>query len=269
MINAVCMLKLGWGILTKSEALWVRILRFKYGCGSLAVPKVKCGSKVSHVWRGFCQQWPLVEQSLLWIVKNGHGVWFWQDSWVPEVGPLSDHALVELSDYDWHQSVFAYAENGAWNWPLIISVLLAHVCSKIASIHAPLGDAADFPIWKHSADGVFSVKTAYDLLFQMSNDAAPDTVFELLWKVRTPQHINTFLWKVAHQSLMTNLERKKRGIIDSDLCPRYKLYPESIMHILRDCEGRVELWEKIVDPDVWHLFASLGIDRWLEFNLKL
>lgn len=66
---------------------------------------------------------------------------------------------------------------------------------------------------------------------------------------------------------MTNLERSTRGITNSALCPRCNLYPESILHLLRDCEIILELWEQIVDPSVWHLFVSLGLERWLEFNV--
>lgn len=40
------------------------------------------------------------------------------------------------------------------------------------------------------------------------------------------------------------------------------------MHILRDCESSLELWEKIVKPDHWHKFASLGLSKWLQFNLQ-
>lgn len=89
-----------------------------------------------------------------------------------------------------------------------------------------------------------------------------------MWKLHTPPRINTFLWKVAHHRLMTNSERHLRGIAASDLCPRCNLQSETIMHTLRDCKIVLEMWEKLVDPSVWHLFASLGLERWLEFNLK-
>lgn len=66
---------------------------------------------------------------------------------------------------------------------------------------------------------------------------------------------------------MTNLERFDRGITDSDLCPCCNTYPESILHVLQDCEGTLDIWQQLVDPGVWHLFAGLGLERWLEFNL--
>lgn len=68
---------------------------------------------------------------------------------------------------------------------------------------------------------------------------------------------------------MTNAERQARGMGNLSLCPRsFNAYPKTILHLLRDCEGILEVWEKIVDLEVWHLFASLGLERWLEFNLK-
>lgn len=265
-VNAAYLMKLGWGILTNRNALWVRVLCYKYGCGNLTVPIMTCGSRVSHLWRGICQYWPMVDQGILWIIKNGTGVRFWQDQWVPGIGPLGDIATVHLSEHDIRQSVSDYATQEGWNWQQLSNILPQHVCQKIASIRAPSNGPDDFPVWHFSADGMFSIKYAYDMLSQ--DDSAPsDALFTALWKVRTPPRINTFLWKLAHQRLMTNLEQYERGIEPSDLCPRCKNYPESIMHVLRDCEYVLELWEELVDPNVWHIFASASLDRWLDFNI--
>lgn len=80
MMNNSFVMKLGWELVTKREALWVQVLRYKYKCGNLHIPKVQVGSRASHVWRGIGQVWQLVEQGTSWIIKNGHSVKFWQDS---------------------------------------------------------------------------------------------------------------------------------------------------------------------------------------------
>lgn len=41
MVNAAYLMKLGWGVLTNKDALWVRVLRCEYGCGNLTVPIMK------------------------------------------------------------------------------------------------------------------------------------------------------------------------------------------------------------------------------------
>lgn len=40
------------------------------------------------------------------------------------------------------------------------------------------------------------------------------------------------------------------------------------MHVLRDCDVVLELWEKIVNPEVWYKFASLRLHKWLEYYLQ-
>lgn len=105
-------------------------------------------------------------------------------------------------------------------------------------------------------------------MFHMLNRPLhPQFSFDRLWKLQTPPRVNLFLWRLAHDRLMTNSERTRRGMTDSDECPRCHQAPESIMHLLRDCEASLELWEKIVKPSVWHSFASLGQQAWLELNL--
>lgn len=79
LINAAYMMKLGWGLVTHKDALWAQVLRFKYGCGNLTIPTMKCATHVSHLWRGICNQWPLVDLGILWVIKSGKGVQFWHD----------------------------------------------------------------------------------------------------------------------------------------------------------------------------------------------
>lgn len=177
------------------------------------------------------------------IVKNGHGVHFWQDFWVPEVGALSDHSLMVLTYMDRRLSVKDYSVNGDWNWPLLYTVLPLPICAKLASIRVPSGDMEDYPVWFFAADGNFSIKFACEVLHDIEVPVPAEFNFQSIWKLKTPPQINTFLWKVAHHRLMTNLERNERGIAASDVCPWCNLHPESIMHVLRDCEVTLEMWE--------------------------
>lgn len=41
------------------------------------------------------------------------------------------------------------------------------------------------------------------------------------------------------------------------------------MHVLRDCEITLAMWESVVDPNLWHSFAGLDLEAWLLFNLWL
>lgn len=76
------------------------------------------------------------------------------------------------------------------------------------------------------------------------------------------------LWKSAHGRLLTNSERMKRGIAPNDLCPRCQAYPETLMHMLRDCEYVHDIWSKNINHDHCSKFFSLGLYAWMEWNLS-
>lgn len=159
------------------------------------------------------------------------------DSWVPGLWPLSDHAVLHINDRDLLNPVEAFSCDGDWNWGMLYQLLPPSICTKIACIRPPSPGAEDYPVLAHLADGDFSIKSDVNVMAGDLVCASADFPFTLVWKLRAPPRVNTFLWKVAHQRLMTNAERLSRGISDSDLCPRCKTYPESIMHLLQDCEG--------------------------------
>lgn len=113
-----------------------------------------------------------------------------------------------------------------------------NICNKIAGLIAPRVGAEDFPIWKHSTDDYFSIKSVYMAMYkEIERESPPSFPFKLIWKLKCPPRVNNFIWRIAHGRLMTNEFRFERNFSDSDLCPRCLQQPESIMHILRHCES--------------------------------
>lgn len=83
-----------------------------------------------------------------------------------------------------------------------------------------------------------------------------------------PNRNKAFMWKLCHGKLMTNVERKSRGMTADELCPRCHRCLETIMHMIRDCDDVKEFWSKLIDPDSWSSFFSLGLHSWLNWNLS-
>lgn len=76
------------------------------------------------------------------------------------------------------------------------------------------------------------------------------------------------IWKVAHGKLLTNEERKRRGMVADDICLRCHSAVESMMHILRDCEEVQKFWSKHINQRVWSKFFSLGEHTWIDWNVS-
>lgn len=91
--------------------------------------------------------------------------------------------------------------------------------------------------------------------------------FERVWNYKGPPRIQHFLWKVAHNRLLTNLQRNKRDMDPSAICPRCQSADESIMHAIRDCSHVQETWNLFIPGKDWSRFYSQGLSSWLDWNL--
>lgn len=143
-------------------------------------------------------------------------------------------------------SVSAYMLNGSWNWNLIEAYVPSSLCGKINGVNPPIGtDVKEYPNWNPSSDGTFSLKLTAQLI---CNPEVPDhpanPLFDKVWKWKSPNRIRSFLWKLVHGKLLTNVERVKRGMSSDDLCPRCCSGPETI----RDCEEATQLWSRVINP---------------------
>ncbi|CAA7019726.1 unnamed protein product [Microthlaspi erraticum] len=92
--------------------------------------------------------------------------------------------------------------------------------------------------------------------------------FERVWRVAAPERVCLFLWLVSHQVIMTNVERKRRHLSDSDVCSVCKGDFKTIMHVLRDFPAMAGIWERIVPAGMRHLFFSQSLLEWLYDNLQ-
>jgi hypothetical protein len=72
---------------------------------------------------------------------------------------LEDHNVALIPREELNFPVNHYASNGLWKWDKIRSILPNDICDKIVVIKTPLQGAPDFPCWKLSVDGYFSLKT--------------------------------------------------------------------------------------------------------------
>ncbi|KAJ1443251.1 Reverse transcriptase zinc-binding domain [Sesbania bispinosa] len=142
---------------------------------------------------------------------------------------------------------------------------IAKICIKPPDIaYGP-----DYLAWKFSSTSEFTIKTAYEFLTENSTAKYPiDDIFKTIWSWQGPPRVSTFVWKVVHGKLLTNCERVKMGVTTSNLCPRCNSAPETIMHLLRDCDIVAELWESLIDSNSWSSFFSLRQDQWIRKNLE-
>ncbi|CAN1820223.1 Putative ribonuclease H protein At1g65750 [Linum perenne] len=94
----------------------------------------------------------------------------------------------------------------------------------------------DTLIWDPDPKGLFSVKSAYEVLVAADGGAhSTNQLWRSVWRWEGPNWIHFFLWLVAHNTLLTNSERRRMHISATDACERCKGGAEDALHGLRDC----------------------------------
>lgn len=109
-----------------------------------------------------------------------------------------------------------------WNAYLVRTPYPYPICNEILGYPiSKTGTGLDSLLWKHSHSGdYYQVKKAYNMLLkeatfpcsvQNRNHDFPQEVWTLIWKVKLPGKIITFVWKVLHDSLPVKLTLKNKG----------------------------------------------------------
>ena len=176
--NNSFLMKLAWNLINNKEALWVQVMRNKYGCPYDVILELRQLKIASNAWRGICHVWPTFKRNLIWRLGNGLSVSFWHDHWIPGVHNLSAFALIDIDDDNLNVKVADFVrENGSWDLDKLLQVLPPDCVDLLAPMKALencLGE--DSVAWSLSSTGEFSVKSAHSI-FHLPNDFSNRNLF--------------------------------------------------------------------------------------------
>jgi hypothetical protein len=189
------------------------------------------------------------------IVGDGQSTLFWHDRWLlgqriadlaPHVFSLVPKRLVKrrtvadaLCSSSWIGDL-----RGVVTWEVIADfILLANV---VANIDLQPG-VLDKHYWRFSSNGIYSAKSAYEIMFCGSTSLAG---FEIVWSTWAPPKCQFFLWLVLHNKCWTADRLAKRGLPHPSSCPLCDQEGESIHHLLVSC---------VLARQFWYLLQRVGL----------
>ncbi|KAJ1388848.1 Reverse transcriptase zinc-binding domain [Sesbania bispinosa] len=207
------MMKLARSLLSRLEALCVQVLKAKYRIGTGSMPSIRVMQSDSMLWKDIAKTWESVSLSICWIMGDVHHTKFWQDSFIPVVGPLISIVTGNVPSWQLHLPSVFFVLEGNWNWPMFSEFIPQSILSRISSINPPSSSGgSDFPAWKYCPNGEFSIKSTYELLINDNlNQHCVDMDFVNIWKWQGPPRVTTFTWKLIHGHILTNCERVRRA----------------------------------------------------------
>ncbi|MCI09152.1 retrotransposon unclassified-like protein, partial [Trifolium medium] len=105
-------------------------------------------------------------------------------------------------------------------------------------------------MWPHTKDGLYSVKSGYNLLRHWQNSSNPSStssnnynhIWKKLWNLQTIPRHRVLLWRIINKALPVRSELSKRGVPCIILCPRCLQKEETINHVFMECHHASMIW---------------------------
>lgn len=144
--------------------------------------------------------------------------------------------------------------NGSWHWIFnwrrnFLDRELDMVTDFMSTVssHSLVEGTLDDWIWTKGEGGLFSVKSAYQLL-QGSVDEPEDKCFRKLWGIKAPSNVLALAWKVLINRIQSKENLKRRGILQNSsqiLCSFCSLSEETTTHLFFTCTYSWGVWNRI------------------------
>ena len=165
-LNLAMLAKQGWRLLHDDNSLVYQCLKARY------FPRThffdaKESPNCSFVWRSIVAALPILKVGCFWRVGNGLPIWVSGDKWIPNyptsapLFPLREEVrevvVAELIDPELH----------AWRSEFILDMFEQADVEAICKIHLSRRDVDDILIWMHHKKGLFTVKFAYKMAWEV------------------------------------------------------------------------------------------------------
>ena len=106
-------------------------------------------------------------------------------------------------------------------------------------------------MWKHSSSREYRVKQACSLIHKdqtrevsegLNNTPIPEGIWKLVWRVKLPIRILTFIWRILPDSVPVFTTVNRRGIQTSTRCMLCDADEESSTHLFLKCTFARVVW---------------------------
>ncbi|WJX55042.1 hypothetical protein P8452_40859 [Trifolium repens] len=250
LFNKAMLAKQIWRLQTDPNSLLGKCLKARYYPNSdIFHAQQSRGS--SYAWQSLFQAIDLVKKGSCWQIGNGKSTHIWEDNWIfwhngyKALTPTPGQAnLSTVSDLILDHPV------RSWNATLISQHFFPFEGTLIKQTPLMMEDTEDILMWPHTNEGIYSVKSGYNLLKQWQTNANPsptnttsnNATWKKLWNLHAIPRHKALLWRVIQNALPVRSALSNRGIHCNILCPRCLKKEETMDHIFMHCDRSSKVW---------------------------
>ncbi|KAM6542808.1 hypothetical protein CsatB_007255 [Cannabis sativa] len=258
--NLAMLAKQGWRFLCHPDSLVSKVYKARYFPYDDFL-SADLGRNPSYVWRSIWSAKDLVHRGARRTIGTGISTPILHQPWLPDPdNPYITSSHVGLLGHNVN-SLFMLEERN-WDTELVRDMFNNRYANLILSIPLSFSASSDFWSWSKESSGLFSVKSAYQLLQDSKNPRTGSNnsgFWHKLWQLKIPPKVRNFLWRAAAGTLPTCVNLRTKHVDIPSLCPVCHASPETVSHILLSCNFATSCWNHIGLPAgvyLDHSFAS-------------
>ncbi|KAH7861063.1 hypothetical protein Vadar_021190 [Vaccinium darrowii] len=165
-----------------------------------------------------------------------------------------------------------------WRTELVKGILWEEEANEVLAMPLPLSPSDDRLIWHYTSNGLYSVKSGYEVaLFMKRNGMLGKKGYgessrreehkgfwNELWSLPTTGKIKHFLWKACHNIIPVKEVLFKRKITRDPICPMCLNESETLIHLFTQCKFAQVVWKS---SPLCLDFASITACGFLRFKI--
>ncbi|KAL4195151.1 hypothetical protein AMTRI_Chr05g63140 [Amborella trichopoda] len=250
--NQALLCKWWWRNIHLKNHLWYRVLCAKYGLDkSLMWLEGGRRKTVSPLWKNILSCRQIISGYFRWNVGNGVQVSFWHHKLLGDY-PLKSRFLdlfkmMARPDMLVSETIERRSQNISWDifvaFSRLNNTLLAQWCQLMKLLDKVYisQNAKDELIWEIESDGIFLVKSCYNL-FVHDRWKWSCTQIAQIRKWPIPHKVQIFIWLAAQDRIPTIDNLIKRGKIIPNVCIFCKDDGEPGAHLFIHCSFTTRFW---------------------------
>jgi hypothetical protein len=215
-----------------------------------SVLEATLGNRPSFVWRSIQSSRDLIKDGLIWRVANGEKVRIWKDKWLLTPTSYMVYSPPSILDPNATVSQLVDGDTKWWNNALLERVFSREEIAFIQSVPLSAMDQEDILIWRGTAKGIFTIRSAYHMEKDREVANKPEGslrarnsgLWRSIWQQQLPNAEKHFLWRVCHEILPTKVSLYLRKVTMDSSCPICEKEDETVFHVLWQCPAATDVW---------------------------
>lgn len=190
------------------------------------------GSRASWAWLSLLHGRDLLKKGLKWQAQSGRNIDFWGDSWVPSLPGFKLSSTKPANSCIDRVCDVIDSRKRQWDKQKLAGKVSAIELEAILDLSLPVVDRVDQLVWHFSSNGIYSVNQS--MTKRKENPEPSFKPSKVVWKMKAPNKVKNFWWRVCKNSLATKENMFRRRCAPSNSCPICDLEVD-VEHLLSLC----------------------------------